>query len=249
MKIPANWPREGRTLATLFGFGLVLWPFLSFGAIFIFDSPIQSRSDLVDRSTIAYFIWSYPVTYAAAFLAYYLLRRFGAGRLVSCFAWGLPVVVYFLLHAVVAWRGVEDSNPKRVQLLYHTDHVALLAACREVMANRNTYKQRREDFHFRSFIDPKDPKLPAAIVALQPRQIISDNENSVYLELHGGSDRYGVEAYSEKAAGRLTNDRSGTIQLTSGLLFFDIGLTYKDRAAYLNKLKAMKPDDAPTPKW
>ena len=118
------------------------------------------------------------------------------------------------------------------------------------MANRNTFKQRREDF--RSFINPKDPKLPAAIIALQPLQIISDDEDSVYLQLHGGSDRYGVYAYSEKAASKhtnYTNDWSGQILLTPGLLFFDEGLTYKDRAEYLNKLKAMKPDDAPTPKW
>jgi hypothetical protein len=241
---------EGAALAILFGVGLVLWPFLSFGAAFMFDSPLQSRSDELARYSVAYFIWFYPVIYSATILAYYLLRRFGAGRLVSCFAWGLPVAVYFVLPAVMGWRGVEDSDPKRVQLLYRTDHVALLAACREVMANRNVYKQRNENF--RSFIDPTDPKLPAAIVALQPCEIISDDDDSVYLQLHGGSDDYGVYAYSEKVAHRhidVSNGWSGEIQLIPGLLFFDRGLTYKDRAEYLNKLKAMKPDDAPSPKW
>lgn len=241
---------EGRALAIFFGLGLILWPFLSFGAIFMFDSPIESRSDLLRREAFAYFIWSYPLTYAATCIAYYLLRRFGAGRLVSCIAWGLPIAVYCLLPVVLAGRGVEDSNPKRVQLLYRTDHVALLAACREVMAKRNTFKQRKENF--RSFIDPKDPGLPAAIAALQPRQIISDDDDSLYLQLHGGSERYGVMAYSEKTASTHTNDiggSSGQILLTSGLLFFDERLTYKDHAEYLNKLRAMKPDDAPTPKW
>src|SRR6266853_3979617 len=95
---------ELRALAIFFGFGLVLWPFLAFGAIFMFDSPIKSRSDLLGREAFAYFIWSYPVTFAASCLAYYLLRRFGAGRLVSCFAWGLPIVVYFLFPVVLARR-------------------------------------------------------------------------------------------------------------------------------------------------
>lgn len=239
-----EWP--GRALAMLFGFGLVLWPFLSFGAIFIFDSPIQSRSDLLARYSLAYFIWFYPVTYGATCLVNYLLRKCGVRRLFSCFAWGLPVVVYFILPTVVAWRGVEDSNPKRVQLLYRTDHVALLAACREVMANRNTFEQRREDF--RAHIDPKDPNLPAIILALQPTSIITDDENSVYLQLHGGSDDFGVYAYSEHEASRHTNSTE-QILLTSGLLFFDRGLTYKDRDKYLSKLKALKPDDAPNPKF
>jgi hypothetical protein len=34
---------EGWALAILFGFGLILWPFLSFSAIVMFDSPIHSR--------------------------------------------------------------------------------------------------------------------------------------------------------------------------------------------------------------
>jgi hypothetical protein len=243
---PRIWRWEGITLAMLFGLGLLLWPFLSFGAIFVFDSPIQSRGDLSDRTALAYFIWSYPVTYGASLLAYYLLRRFGAGRVMSCLAWGLPIAVYFILPTVVGWQSV-DSNLKQVQLLYRTDHVALLAACRDVMTNRTAFIQGSED------IDPKHPKLPAAIVALHPRHISSRNDDSVYLELRSGSDRYGVFAYSEKTASKHTSDTNesymGEIQLIPGLLLFDIGLTYKDRAEYLNKLRAMKPVDAPTPKW
>jgi hypothetical protein len=240
---------EGRVLAIFFGLGLILWPFLAFGAIFMFDSPIESRSDLLSREAFAYFIWGYPITYAATCLAYYLLRRVGAGRLVSCFAWGLPVAAYFLFPVVLARRGA-DADPKRVQFLYRTDHAALLADCREVMAHRNTYKHRKEDYRF--FINLKDPKLPPSIVALHPCDIISDSDDDVYLDLHRGSERFGVMAYSEKTANSHTNDvggSSGQILLTPGLLFFDERLTYKNHAEYLKKLKAMKPDDAPAPQW
>src|SRR5689334_5099945 len=71
---PIIWRPEGRVLATIFGIGLILWPFLSFGAIFMFDAPIQSRGDLLHRTSLAYFIWFYPLTYAATLLAYHSLR-------------------------------------------------------------------------------------------------------------------------------------------------------------------------------
>ena len=99
------WYWEGIVLAALFGLGLILWPFMSFGAIFMFDSPIQSRSDEAGRYTVAFFIWGYPVTYVITLVAYYLLRRFGIGRVVSCLAWGLPVAIYFILSAYLTWQG------------------------------------------------------------------------------------------------------------------------------------------------
>ncbi len=70
-------PLEGKILGRLFGVGLVLWLFLSFGAIFIFDSPIQSRSDEIGRYTVAFFIWSSPITCGLTFLLYFILQRCG----------------------------------------------------------------------------------------------------------------------------------------------------------------------------
>src|SRR5882757_5130157 len=126
IKKSRDWRWEGRALAILFGVGLFLWPFLSFGAIFMFDSPLQNRSDELNRNTVAFFIWFYPVTYAATCLLYYLLRRCGVWRLASCFAWGLPVAVYFILPAIAGWQDVEQTDAKRIQFLYRTDHAAFL---------------------------------------------------------------------------------------------------------------------------
>jgi len=245
---PRIWRWEGRALAILFGVGLVLWPFLAFGAIFMFDSPLQNRSDELNRYTVAYFIWFYPITYAATCLLYYALRKCGVWRLVSCFAWGLPVVVYFILPVLAGWQDVEQVNSKRVQLLYRTDLVALLAACREVMPNRNSFTHWERNGW--EFIDPRDPKLPAAIAALRPRSIAADND-SVSLGLHGEIDRLHVVAYSEQFVNSHTNGFSGNLQLIPWLWFSDEEFTYQDtdRAKYVKKLKAMKPDDAPTPKW
>jgi hypothetical protein len=242
------WYWEGAVLAVLFGLGLILWPFMSFGAIFMFDSPIQSRSDEVGRYTVAFFIWGYPVTYVATLVAYYLLRRFGIGRVVSCLAWGLPVAIYFMLSAFLTWQG-KPSNAGRVQLLFRTDYPALLAACRETAAHRDTFATLKVQYGS-DFINPKDPKIPATIAALKPDSIIV-SDNSVDLELHGGFDSYGVIAMWGKAATDYTNTMSQDILLVPYLWFYDNQLHYQgtDRATYLNHLRSLKPADAPAPKW
>lgn len=251
---PSIWRWEGRALAILFGVGLVLWPFLAFGAIFMFDSPMQNRSDEVSRYTVAYFIWFYPVTYGVTFLSYYVSRRCGVWRSVSCMAWGLPLVAYFIVPALAGWNDVEQANSKRVQILYRTDYAALLAACREVMTNGNSF--RHWERNGSEVIDPKDPKLPSVIATLQPTFIGFWSYNgsdvaSVSLGLHDGIDNLNVVAYSEQYAKSQTNGVTGDLRLISDLWFDDEEFSYQDtvRTNYINKLKAMRPSDAPTPIW
>ncbi len=153
----------------------------------------------------------------------------------------------------MVWRGAP-SNSQRVQLLFRTDHAALLAACREVMTNRTTFAVQRDRSGDvapnQSMIDLKDPKLPGVIAALRPEYIIAEDDE-VYLGLHGGFDHYGLSAYSEKTVGTRTNIWSSEILLIPGLIFYDEPMGYQstDRAAYINKLKALKPKDAPSPNW
>ncbi|MBU6229188.1 MAG: hypothetical protein KGQ93_05795 [Cyanobacteria bacterium REEB459] len=87
----------------VFGLGLLLWPFLSMGALFIFDSPIESRVDEIQRYTFLYLTVFYPALYGAGSILYWLLRRRlrGAGG-AALFAWLIPAltpiyyVVFFL---------------------------------------------------------------------------------------------------------------------------------------------------------
>jgi hypothetical protein len=245
---PRVWRWEGRALAILFGIGIVLWPFLSFGAIFMFDSPMQNRSDELNRYTVAYFIWFYPVTYATTGFLYYVLRRCGLWRWLSCLAWGFPVIVYFILPTMTGWNNVEQTDANRIQFLYRTDHAAFLAACREVITNRNSFRHWEKNGW--EFINPGDPKVPAAIAALRPTYIAPDDD-SVLVGLKDGIDRLVVVAYSQQFVNSHTNGFSGDLQLIPGLWFCDEEFTYQDthRAAYIEKLKAMKPADAPTLKW
>lgn len=240
---------EGVALSVLFGMGLLLWPFLAFGAIFIFDSPIQSREDWLSRVTVAYCIWFYPLTYFATFGIYLALRLCGVWRLLSCQAWILPVVAYFLVQAIAASPDLEEADPKRIEILYRTDHAAVLAACREVMANRLSYRLAEEKESDRLVIDPTDPKLPAVIRALKPTSVITDDENSLYMQLHRGSDDFGLDAASETHASSANLSRRDELVLIPGLTYFERGLTYGDGMVYRERLRHLKPDDAPEPTW
>ncbi|MGH7980118.1 MAG: hypothetical protein ACREE6_12155, partial [Limisphaerales bacterium] len=129
--------------------------------------------------------------------------------------WGLPAATYFIIPAIAGWNDVEEANSKRVQILYRTDYAALLAACREVMTNGNSFR------HYGSeVIDPKDPKLPPVIATLQPTFIgfwsyIGSDVASVSLGLHDGIDDLNVVAYSEQYANRQTNGLTGDLRLIS----------------------------------
>lgn len=171
------------------------------------------------------------------------------------------LVAYFLMLGYFGWffgwsfivirKDVRHSDQQRVQLLYRTDHVALLAACREVMTNRHTFTRDRS-WHGpgnsdESFIDPEDTRVPAVISALHPSDIIVSDSN-VQLELHGGFDHYGVIALSEEAVRNQTNDFSGLLELIPGLWYCDDGLAQRG-TVWIKKLKGMKPHDAAEPKW
>ncbi|MFM7470840.1 MAG: hypothetical protein LVS60_12350 [Nodosilinea sp. LVE1205-7] len=82
-----------------FGLGLLLWPFLSMGALFVFDSPIQSRIDEIQRYTLLLLTVFYPVLYGAGFLLYWLLRKRSIGEGMALFAWLIPALTpaYYVL--------------------------------------------------------------------------------------------------------------------------------------------------------
>lgn len=94
---PRIWTWEGITFASVSGLGMLAWPLFSFGAIFMFDSPIKSQTDQLQRYAFVCLTWSYPVLFAAAWFAYRLARRRGVHRLVCDLAWSIPAIapVYY----------------------------------------------------------------------------------------------------------------------------------------------------------
>lgn len=86
------WTWEGTALASVFGLGVLAWPLFSYGAIFMFDSPIENRTDELLRYTFAYVTWFYPALFAAAWMAYRIGRRRRVHRLVCDLAWCIPAI-------------------------------------------------------------------------------------------------------------------------------------------------------------
>lgn len=165
-------------------------------------------------------------------------------------------VAYFVVWPITSilvavHQDVRQSKLERVQLLFQTDHLALLAACRKVMLNRTNFitdtSWHGTEDSAESYIDPEAPKLPAAITNLCPSYIIA-RDSELSLELHGGFDHYGVIALSEQASSSRTNDFSGPFELIPGLWYYDEGLD-NDRDGWMNKLRKMKPHGAQEPAW
>ncbi len=96
------WYWEGKLAAVIFALGLLAWPFLCFGAIFVFDSPIRSRVDELQRYAFLYLTLAYPVLYAFGWFIYRHLRKKGFDRQISMTAWVFPSVLpaYYLYFLV-----------------------------------------------------------------------------------------------------------------------------------------------------
>lgn len=102
---------------------------------------------------------------------------------------------------------VWNSRQERDRLLNHTDHRELLKACRELM-------RQHPDV---SIGDPDhDPRVPEIIRRLGV-SYITINPERVHIELHGGFDHYGVDAFAEGA------DRERGLKLIDGLWYYSEG--------------------------
>jgi len=117
----------------------------------------------------------------------------------------------------IALSSSDEITRRERELLYHTDHAAVLAACREVFANQGKYRTNpawngmspaRTDLP-----DPADPNIPAAIKKLLPADIRIGRDN-VRIELGGGFLHYGLIGYQPGAPGE------GTLKLREGLWYY-----------------------------
>lgn len=101
----------------------------------------------------------------------------------------VAVVVY-----QVTWAAPREVR-RRQEALLRADRDVLLAACREVYANRKRYRQNPvwNDLPPGTVDrpDPADPQMPAAIRALSPQSILIEHDH-VKLEFDGG---FGARGY------------------------------------------------------
>lgn len=174
-----------------------------------------------------------------------------AMRVASVVTAGLLLVTPSGCAIVELGIALRQTDRERATILYNTDHATLLAACRVIMTNRQSYAtdvsvHGPEDPRT-SFIDPNDPRVPPIVRSL-PARCITATDESVVLDVHGGFDHYGVLALSGTAVTNGTGRYSAPVVLVPGLVYLDEGLGY-DRDRWMRKLRAMKPRDAPEPSW
>jgi hypothetical protein len=129
--------------------------------------------------------------------------------------WMLIVIVLLLLSPVLLIVANLVHIKIRLYALGHADHSRILAACREAIARRGTYRNDNAQWGLlykdRVVILPPLPdNLPLAIRELHPKDVIID-ENSVLLNLSLPFSRISLIGYKSGAR------QAGTFRYIDGL--------------------------------
>jgi hypothetical protein len=133
----------------------------------------------------------------------------------------IAAIVYDLGYGTIrVLRDLRRMEANRPVLLYHTDHRALLEACREV-SKRVTSGEIKINYNYTYYsysgnLEPEKKLFPKPILDLAPFQ--------VYIEKNGMVDvmmspvvPYGVRVYSEG----MKRDYYGDLELIPGLWYYD----------------------------
>ncbi|MHC4166641.1 MAG: hypothetical protein ACYSWQ_06775 [Planctomycetota bacterium] len=92
-----------------------------------------------------------------------------------------------------------DDSPqqRRVRLLHHTDHEALLKAGREILSNGPDPKKYRPfgPIHIDGFPVPRGVPIPRVIRKLRPHAVLINLNGYLVLHMTEGIENYGVKIY------------------------------------------------------
>lgn len=132
-----------------------------------------------------------------------------------------PLVVTGLLYCFVylSAAGLFKAltlKPRLDNLLHHTDHKALLAACRLLIKEgyEVQYNIGWPDKH------PNVEKFPKEILALKATYVHVHDDSRVIIEMWGGMSHYGVVAYAEDFKEPYKDFIPGNKKLIDGLWFY-----------------------------
>jgi len=139
------------------------------------------------------------------------------------------IVGYVLLRSrlsAITFRGSakDFAQQRRVLLLYHTDHEALLKAGREIL--RQAPKDPMDyrplgPFHIDGFPVPMGVRIPKVIRKLRPHASLINRNGYVVLQMQGGMADFGVRIYPEGFKGHRYYFTSGNRELLPGIEYYD----------------------------
>lgn len=163
---------------------------------------------------------------------------------------GLSMVIAFAFWRFVRWQDLFARGfrrvmyiyvqRKRVKLLYKTDHQALLEACRELSRSAATGSLKHRKYNIRSYSHPKAAGLPKAILDLGPNHVLIYDDGRVKLEMMGGLDHFGINAYPEDYKKLPHMDKLGDKKLIDGLWYYDDGYRVRPED-YDKRIEALRP--------
>ncbi|UCC97592.1 MAG: hypothetical protein JSW66_17330 [Phycisphaerales bacterium] len=118
----------------------------------------------------------------------------------------------------------QRAQQRRILLLYHTDHEALLKAGREILRQGPKDPMNYQylgPMHIDGFPVPGGVCIPKVIRKLRPHASLINFNGFVVLQMRGGIGDFGVRIYPEGFAAPRRYFRYGNRELLGGLWYYD----------------------------
>jgi hypothetical protein len=133
----------------------------------------------------------------------------------------------------------HQEERMRVRLLCKTDHEVLLEACRELSKRVGRGDLKPGRYNVRRDRHPMASQFPQPILQLAPSYVYIDENDSgrVMMEMLGGLDHFGVEAYTEDYKKPYPTYQYGDKELIPGLWYYDDG--YRGHPEYDKRIEAL----------
>jgi hypothetical protein len=148
-------------------------------------------------------------------------------------ALAVAITILILLFAFVLYirpkspfynSALQSSQQRRILLLYHSDHEALLMAGREILRQSpdpKNYKPVGRPIHILGFPVPRDVRIPKVVHQLRPHGIYINFGGYLVLQMNEGVTGFGFKIYPEGYNMQLRNFQYGNRELIPGLWYFD----------------------------
>ena len=149
---------------------------------------------------------------------------------VIAFIFGYVFFVIKLIERTFQGIPKDYTQQRRILLLYHTDHEALLKAGREILKNGPKDPMNYRYYgpmHIDGFPVPRGVRIPKVIRKLRPHASLINFNGYVVLQMKVGTEYFGVKIYPEgfKVPGRRYFSY-GNRELLPGLWYYDYGYRY-----------------------